>query len=212
MTNTSKLNSQISEIITRMSSLSAARDAAINSSRAIVRSSANAIRALHRNENADELLEEARLLLDQVVADTSPHPSVYWAGYTQDAMKEYAEAVITKALLSGADIPVPQDVGVEDTAWLNGLAEAASELRRDTLDALRRDDTDRAEELLSLMDMIYGQLVTIDFPDSITSGLRRTTDQFRGVLERTRGDVTMSVRQTRLERALRNAEISIPQD
>ena len=212
MTDTANLNDQISEIITRMSSLSAARDAAINSSRAIVRSSANAIRALHRGDNADDLLAEARELLDQVVADASPYPSVYWAGYTQDAMKEYAEAVITKALLANASIPSPQEVGVEDTAWLNGLAEAASELRRDTLDALRRDDTDRAEELLSTMDLIYGQLVTIDFPDSITSGLRRTTDQFRGVLERTRGDVTMSVRQTRLERALRNAERSIQKD
>lgn len=211
MTNSDALNDQVSEIISRMSSLSAARDAAINSSRAIVRSSANAIRALHRGDNADSLLAEARTLLDQIVAETTPFPSVYWAGFTQDAMKEYAEAVITKALLSGSDIPTPEEVGVEDTAWLNGLAEAASELRRDTLDALRRDDIDRAEALLSIMDLIYGQLVTIDFPDSITSGLRRTTDQFRGVLERTRGDVTMSVRQTRLERALRDAERSIQQ-
>lgn len=206
MTHSDTLNTQFPAIIERLSSLSSARDAAINSSRAIVRSSANAIRALHRGENADSLLGEARELLDQVVADASPYPSVYWAGYTQDAMKEYAEAVITKALLSGGAIPSPEDIGVEDTAWLNGLAEAASELRRDTLDALRRDDTERAEELLSSMDLIYGQLVTIDFPDSITGGLRRTTDQFRGVLERTRGDVTMSVRQTRLERALRRAE------
>lgn len=212
MTNPNRLNDQVSDIIARMSDLSAARDASINSSRAIVRSSANAIRTLHRGEDATELLADARTLLDQVVADASPFPSVYWAGYTQDAMKEYAEAVITQALLTGTDIPTPEDVGVEDTAWLNGLAEAASELRRDTLDALRRDDIERAEELLSIMDMIYGQLVTIDFPDSITGGLRRTTDQFRGVLERTRGDVTMSVRQTRLERALRNAEMSIEKD
>lgn len=212
MTDSTTLNDQISNIISRMSSLSAARDTAVNESRAIVRASANAIRALHRSDNADALLAEARSLLDQVVADASPYPTVYWAGYTQDAMKEYAEAVITKALLSGSEIPSPEDVGVEDTAWLNGLAEAASELRRDTLDALRRDDTDRAEDLLAIMDAIYGQLVTIDFPDSITSGLRRTTDQFRGVLERTRGDVTMSVRQTRLERALRNAERSIQND
>lgn len=212
MTDSTRLNDQISDIISRMSSLSAARDTAVNESRAIVRASANAIRALHRGEDADDLLSEARTLLDQVVADASPYPTVYWAGYTQDAMKEYAEAVITKSLLSGSEIPSPEEVGVEDTAWLNGLAEAASELRRDTLDALRRDDTERAEELLAIMDAIYGQLVTIDFPDSITSGLRRTTDQFRGVLERTRGDVTMSVRQTRLERALRNAEKSMQQD
>lgn len=212
MADTHDLNNHLADIISRMNHLSAARDAAINSSRAIVRTSANAIRALHRGDNADRLLEEARSLLDKVAEEVSAYPSVYWAGYTQDAMKEYAEAVITKALLSSSDIPTPEQIGVEDTAWLNGLAEAASELRRDTLDALRQDDIDRAEELLSIMDMIYGQLVTVDFPEAITGGLRRTTDQFRGVLERTRGDVTLSVRQTRLERALRNAELSIPRD
>lgn len=200
------LNSQISEIITRMSALSAARDTAVNQGRSIVRYSANAIRSLHRGENADDLLAEAKALLDQVVADAAPYPSVYWAGYTQDAMKEYAEAVITRAMLADEAIPGPDEVGVEDTAWLNGLAEAASELRRDTLDALRHDDVERAEKLLSTMDLVYGLLVTIDFPDSITGGLRRTTDQFRGVLERTRGDVTMSVRQSRLEKAIKAAE------
>ena len=206
MTTSPDLNDLVADTISRMSQLASARDTAVNTSRQIVRSSANAIRALHRGEDASALLAEARQLLDQVVAETRPYPTVYWAGYTQDAMKEYAEAAITRALLSRDEIPSAESIGVEDTAWLNGLAEAASELRRDTLDALRADDTDQAEYLLSTMDQIYGVLVTIDFPDSITGGLRRTTDQFRGVLERTRGDVTMSVRQARLERALREAE------
>lgn len=206
MTDNPNLNDMVANTIARMAQLSAARDTAVNTGRQIVRSSANAIRALHRGEDANALLAEARTLLDQVVNETSPYPAVYWAGYTQDAMKEYAEAAITQALLSDGEIPSAEQIGVEDTAWLNGLAEAGSELRRDTLDALRADDTDRAEHLLSIMDQIYSVLVTIDFPDSITGGLRRTTDQFRGVLERTRGDVTMSVRQTRLERALRQAE------
>lgn len=206
MTTSPDLNDLVADTISRMSQLASARDTAVNTSRQIVRSSANAIRALHRGEDASTLLAEARQLLDQVVAETRPYPTVYWAGYTQDAMKEYAEAAITRALLSRDEIPSAESIGVEDTAWLNGLAEAASELRRDTLDALRADDTDQAEYLLSTMDQIYGVLVTIDFPDSITGGLRRTTDQFRGVLERTRGDVTMSVRQARLERALREAE------
>lgn len=209
MTTSPDLNDLVADTISRMSQLASARDTAVNTSRQIVRSSANAIRALHRGEDASALLAEARRLLDQVMAETRPYPTVYWAGYTQDAMKEYAEAAITRALLSRDEIPSAESIGVEDTAWLNGLAEAASELRRDTLDALRADDTDQAEYLLSTMDQIYGVLVTIDFPDSITGGLRRTTDQFRGVLERTRGDVTMSVRQARLERALREAESNL---
>lgn len=196
----------VSEVIGRFDALSTARDAAVTSGRQVIRLAANAVRALHRGDDASALLANARTLLGTICEQSAPHPSVYWAGYVQDAMKEYAEAEITAAMLSGNPVPHAMTLGVEDAAWLNGLAEAASELRRDTLDALRRDDTGRAEELLGLMDAVYSVLVTVDYPDAVTGGLRRTTDQFRGVLERTRGDVTMSVRQSRLEHALRKAE------
>lgn len=203
---TDDIGRAVSEIISRFDAMSTARDAAVMNGRQVVRLAANAVRALHREDDASGLLGEARALLDSVREETSPYPNIYWAGYVQDAMKEYAEAEITSALLRGEPIPDAKALHVEDAAWLNGLAEAASELRRDTLDALRSDDTTRAEELLAHMDAIYGVLVTVDFPDAVTGGLRRTTDQFRGVLERTRGDVTMSVRQSRLEHALREAE------
>lgn len=200
------LGRAVGTIISRFESLSAVRDRAVTDGRALVRLAANAIRALHRGEDADDLLGDARALKESLGASTGPYPSVYWAGYVQDAMKEYAEAEITAALLRGTSLPVAEALGVEDAAWLNGLAEAASELRRDVLDALRGDDTGRAEHLLGMMDAIYSVLVTVDFPDAVTGGLRRTTDQFRAVLERTRGDVTVAVRQSRLEHALREAE------
>jgi translin len=203
---TDDISQSVSEIIERFDAMSTARDSAVTNSRQVVRLSANAIRALHRGDNASGLLEDARGLLDSIREESAPYPSVYWAGYVQDAMKEYAEAEITAALLGGTPIPDATALHVEDAAWLNGLAEAASELRRDTLDALRGDNTARAEDLLAQMDAIYSVLVTVDFPDAVTGGLRRTTDQFRGVLERTRGDVSMSVRQSRLEHALREAE------
>ncbi|MCO5215175.1 MAG: haloacid dehalogenase [Thermomicrobiales bacterium] len=189
--------------------MSAARDTAVNRTRTIVRLSANAVRSLHRGEDASATLAEAGAMLEDVKRYTSDYPSVYWAGYVQDAMKEYAEALITQALLNGTAVPDARAIGVEDPAWLNGLAEAASELRRDVLDTLRHDHTDQAEQLLANMEQVYDLLITVDFPDSITGGLRRTTDQFRAVLERTRGDVTMSIRQARLERALGAAEARI---
>jgi translin len=196
------------EIVSRFEATGQVRDAAISSGRRIIRGSANAIRALHRGDmtQAGILIDEARALADALVQLTLPHPAVYWAGYVQDAMKEYAEAAITAAILENRDLPAPSQLGVEDAAYLNGLAEAASELRRDTLDALRADNVERAESLLDKMDAIYDVLVTIDFPDAMTGGLRRTTDQLRAVLERTRGDLTVAVRQQRLERALHSAE------
>lgn len=203
---THQLTDHIQDIIGRFDAMSTARDSAITDGRQVIRLAANAIRALHRGEDASDLLGKARSMMDSIVEETRPYPNLFWAGYVQDAMKEYAEAEITSALLNGGPIPTPGDLRVEDAAWLNGLAEAASELRRDVLDALRRDETGRAEDLLQEMDAVYSVLVTVDFPDAVTGGLRRTTDQFRGVLERTRGDVTMSVRQSRLEHALREAE------
>ncbi len=199
-------------IIERFETLGAARDQAVTQGRQVVRLAANAVRAMHRAEfdQAGTLLGEACALLAGIRQATAPFPAVYWAGYVQDAMKEYAEAALTRAMLQGDPLPGPAELQVEDGAWLNGLAEAASELRRDTLDALRGNDIDRALALMSQMDGVYDILVTVDFPDAVTGGLRRTTDQLRAVLERTRADVTVAVRQDRLEQALRSAESQSP--
>jgi translin len=202
------LHSITNEIILRFEAMGSARDQAVNQGRQVIRLSANAIRAMHRGtfDEADALLEDASRLLGQITETTRPFPNVYWAGYVQDAMKEYAEAAITSIILQGKSLPGPGDLAIEDGAYLNGMAEAASELRRDTLDALRGSDIERALGLMDEMDSIYAALVTIDFPDGVTGGLRRTTDQLRAVLERTRGDVTIAVRQDRLEQALLAAE------
>ena len=196
------------DIISRLDAVNARRDRALNEGRQTIRLSANAIRAIHRSEldDAKLLIEEARKLLSELVEELEPFPAIYWQGYVQDAMKEFGEACIVLAMVSGEPIPSPSTLGIEDAPWLNALAEAASELRRELLDALRRGDGDRAEHLLASMDTAYDLLVTVDFPDGITGGLRRTTDQFRAVLERTRNDLTLTMTQDRLERALRAAE------
>jgi translin len=185
-----------------------ARERAIKASREIIRTSANAIRAIHRNE-----LEAARTQMDAaaaavaaVRADLAGHPDLYFTGYTQDAQKEYAESRCAYAFIAAEPVPTPDELGVEVASYLNGLAEAASELRRYILDALRRDDDSRCEELMQVMDDAYNVMVVMDFPDALTGGLRRTTDQLRAVLERTRGDLTMTTRQRRLERLLAERE------
>ena len=180
------------------------REQAIRVSREVVRTSANAIRAVHRNEldEARELIAAAGALVRETQQTLEGNADLYFTGYTQDAQKEYAEACAVLAFIAHTELPLPADIGVETPSYLNGLAEAASELRRYILDSLRRDDDSRAEELMRYMDDVYNILVVMDFPDALTSGLRRTTDQLRGVLERTRGDLTMTMRQRRLERLL----------
>jgi translin len=207
MTDARSANRITEAVVRRFETIAAARDGAVGEGRQLVRLAANSVRATHRGEveAAEALLTEARQRLTTLADGLRPFPNLYWAGYVQDAAKEVAEAAITLAVVADRPLPGPEELGVEDAAWLNALAEAASELRRQVLDKLRAGDLPRAEALLGTMDDIYAALVTVDFPDAITGGLRRTTDQLRAVLERTRGDVTLAVTQGRVERALREA-------
>lgn len=187
---------------------SVARERGLSLSRGVIRSSANAIRAIHRGEfeEAQRLIASARDAVSEAVEALEHHPYILYAGFIQDAQKEYAEANITYAIIVGEELPSPDVLGVGYAAYLNGLGEAAGELRRYALDELRRGHLERSEEVLQAMDDIYGVLVTMDYPDAMTGGLRRTTDMVRGVLEKTRGDLTVAVRQRELEVALHDLE------
>jgi translin len=186
----------------------AAREHALRWSRELVRTCANSIRAVHRHEfgSAESLLAEAHGLNEQICRALADHSDLYWAGYVQDAQKELVEACCTFALVRGEPLPDPVALGVAPAAFLNGLAEAVGELRRYTLDLLRRGEAEGCERLLNAMDDIYSLLVTLDYPDALTGGLRRSTDNARGILEKTRGDLTLALRQEALVEALRSAE------
>lgn len=191
-------------VLHRLEAKHRAREESLDRSRQATRSSANAIRAAHRGERtrALELLDEAGAALTAAVTACADHPAVEHAGFLQDAQKEYAEARTTLALVSGETLPSPRDLGVDDAAYLNGLAETVGELRRHTLDVMRTGDLDRCEELLAAMEDIYGMLVTVDYPDGVTAGLRRSTDVARSIIERTRGDLATSAVQADLRDAL----------
>ncbi len=203
-----KLDLIIEGIRERLDRQNSARDVALQRSRELIRFCAHTIRAIHREEfdKAEELLQKASSAAKIMVKDLEAHPTVYFAGYTQDSLKELAEASITYAIVKGNPIPSPEDLGIPDPAYLGGLSEAATELRRHALDLVRRGRLERAEELLDAMDEIYSYLVTIDFPDAITGGLRRNTDILRSVMERTRGELTVISQQQKLREALAEFE------
>jgi translin len=182
-----------------------AREEALQASRDAIRHAANAIRAAHRREldTARDRLQDARDALHTAGAAAADHPAVEHAGFLTDAQKEYAEAHTTLALIAGEPLPGPEDLGMDDAPYLNGLAETVGELRRHLLDELRFGRLERCEAVLADMQDIHSLLVTIDFPDGVTGGLRRSTDVARSIIERTRGDLTNALVQARLEAALR---------
>lgn len=189
----------------------AVRDEALNQARTLTRHCAHAIRAVHRQDEdkAAQELAAAKELAETLTESLKDYPNLYFAGYTQDALKEYAEANIVAALINNGSLPTPQELGLEGNTYLKGLAEAVGELRRRCLDILRGGHSEEAEQLLTHMDDIYAVLVTMDYPDAVTHGLRRLTDICRSIVERTRGDITMSLRQERLEKTLRQVESNL---
>lgn len=204
------LQPTIDRVRDELEARSAARDQAIRRSRVLIRHCANSIRAMHRGEfdQARDLLDTACEAARELVQDVSDYPGVYRAGYTQDALKEYVEACAVLAMLRREPVPAPEELGVsvDYPAYLGGLAEAASEMRRAILDTVRRGDLERGETLLADMEDVYVAMTTIDFPDAVTGGLRRKTDALRAVLERTRGDLTVTKQQERLRQALLDFE------
>ena len=199
-----KLENIVDKIRQDFDTRSAARDKALAQARQLTRSCSLAIRAVHRDDT-DEMMEyltDAHKLAGALTIDLQDHPELFHAGYTQDALKEYAEANVTCALIQNQPLQTPEELGVVNATYLKGLSEVVGELRRRILDILRHGYSEEAERLLGYMDEIYSVLVTIDYPDAITYGLRRQTDIARSIIEKTRGDITFSLRGEHLEQAI----------
>lgn len=199
-----KLESIADQIRRNFDSRTSAREQALAQARQLTRACSLAIRAVHRDESEtmQAQLLEARQIADALRNSLASHPDLFHAGYTQDALKEFVEANVTCALIKNQPLPTPEELGVEPATFLNGLAEVVGELRRRTLDILRHGYSNEAERLMGVMDDIYSVLVTMDYPDAITNGLRRQTDLARGIIEKTRGDITFSLRGGHLEQAI----------
>ncbi len=208
MSEINNLDDIAEQIRVKLSARDEAREKALPRCRDAIRYCSQAIRAVHRQEfdQAEALLQKARDLLTEAERAVAPYKELSSTGFIRDAHKELAEGRITLALVTGQQLPDPASLGVEAAAYLNGMGEAVGELRRYLLDGMRRGDLSRSEEMLSNMDDIYSVLVTMDFPDALTGGLRRTTDMVRGVLERTRSDLTLVMRQKDLENKIEKLE------
>lgn len=201
---TTSLTDIVETIRSELTTLNTLRDATLARSRSLTRSCAHSIRAIHRHEwaEADALLTQARAEARDMVGAIAGQPTLYHAGYTQDSLKELVEAHLVNAVSRGLSLPTPDELYVTGPTYLRGMSEAATEMRRFVLDLMRRGQVVEAEQYLEFMDEVYSHLVTVDFPDAVTDGLRRHTDVLRGVLERTRGDLTMAIRQDQMRAAL----------
>jgi translin len=195
------LSDRIRESFNRQNAI---RDQALAQSRDLTRHAARAIRAIHRDDTdlAQEYLAKANQLAEALRIGLQDEPDLYFSGYTQDALKEFCEAHLTVATVLNQDWPTPEELHVEFATYLNGMSEVVGELRRRIMDTMRAGHSPEVERLLEVMDDIYALLVTMDYPDALTYGLRRRTDIARSIIERTQADVTISYRQQLLEKRI----------
>ncbi|MFO7945466.1 MAG: haloacid dehalogenase [Armatimonadota bacterium] len=202
------------EIRKELNALHEARETAYSKSRDIVRSSSISIKSVHREEfdRARDALEETREMVQEMHTALADAPGLSYGGFVADSEKEYAEAAITLACVTGETIPTHDDLNIPGAAWLNGLAEVVGEFRRHVLDMIRTNNLDRAEKFLGAMDDIYQVIMSFDYPDAIALGLRRRSDAARGMVERSRGDLTNALRQASLEKRLKELEESLQQE
>ena len=206
------LNALEAEVRAELDGKYTARELTLKNSRPIIRNSANAIRALHRGDvdGARELLAEVRVLIAEAEASIDGHWDIYHAGFFYDAVKEYAEAELTAALLVGEPMPLPSELGIDAVPYLKGLGEAVGEQRRRLLDQLRHGQLAGAERTFADMETVHDLLTSIDYPDGMTSGLRRTTDVARALIERSRADLTSTIVQERLRAELSESQENPP--
>ena len=204
--NLSSFETEIGTVRDGMQAMHEARETILVSTRKMGQLAARSIRHVHRRDfdTARSLLAEAQAAARQARAMLAPHPELNPA-YLHDTEKEMVEAAVVLALVGNADLPTREDLGCGTNAYLHGLAEAASEVRRYALDEMREGKLEEAGRILGEMEAIYEELIAFDFPDSLTNGLRRALDALRAVIERTRSDLTATVSQQKLVEALDRA-------
>lgn len=192
----------------QLEAIHADREKAYTTSREIVQAASATIKAVHREEfdEAREQVAKTKALHEQMMEAVAASPEIGYAGFVGDAAREYAEAALVLALIAEDELPGPGEIGVDPADWLNGLGDTVGELRRHVLDLIRQDEVEAAEKYLEMMDEIYQTIMSFDYPQAVTKGLRTRSDQARGAVERTRGDLTNALRQSRLERRMRQLE------
>lgn len=204
----SKWEATVGELRDRASKMHEAREAGLSLCRKLIQASAKCIRHIHRHQfaEAEALLNEAIQIAKSAQGALKPYGELYYAGYLHDAEKEMVEAAAMFSIVKEGPLPHPDKLGVQIMSFLNGMGEAASEARRFALDEMRAGRLSEAERILAQMESIYDELITFDFADSMTGGLRRTCDALRAVIERTRSDITMTASQRALIDAIESAK------
>lgn len=183
------LNATICEALGSLQETELRREQTIGLSREIIRETKRVIHAIHSYRN-DVSVSDLEILVSKLKGLTADDPCM--SGPAEDAFAEYCEAVIFFHIATGADIPSYKELNVSPRPWVLGLADCIGELRRMLLNSVMSGNIRKAEELFSVMEGIYNNIMLFDSPESVLP-IRRKQDIARSLMEKTRADLTNAV-------------------
>ncbi len=204
------LESNLNNLSETFDKLNEIRETSLTISRAIVRDCSKSIRFIHRSDikGAEEFIDSAKKKITELKKLTENVSEISFAGYVLDAEREYVEAVLFYVYESKGYIEPFEKFNVHPSSYIQGIGDTIGEWRRKALDHLRNLELVKSESYLNIMEEGLGILNELDYPDALTGGLRRYADNARGIIERTRSDITNAF----VNEALRNDISNIKKD
>ena len=190
----------VSEIKNSFDSIYNIREDSLKISRKSIQYASKSIRSVHRQElnEAEEYLIECQKCLSELMILTYDYPMIKYNGFVVDAEKEMVEASLVLTFEKDSILLFPSELNVSAVGYVGGLGDAIGEWRRRSLDLLRQLQIDEASKYLSIMELGLDILCELDYPDGMTGGLRRISDNARSIIERTRSDITNASVQAQL--------------
>lgn len=196
----SNLDEVISGLELRLNERDGIRDQAVEECRKILHLARVEIQGIHRGEDVTPLLQETRRRLLHLRGWLCGYPDLFSSGFGREAMQEATEALCVHAFIAGGPLPDPREIGVSDTAYLDGLGDVPGEMRREALRQLRAHDLESAFRYLDFMERILDALMRFVYPDQTI--IKHKQDVARTLIEATRGELAVASQHIELAKKL----------
>ncbi|MFX1321058.1 MAG: hypothetical protein ACFFAQ_05365 [Promethearchaeota archaeon] len=197
------LKNIFSELTESLDKLDLDREEILKISRIIIRECSIAIKSIHRKE-FDQYEIKMQLVKnnhEKLVSLVNKTPGIFYK-YLKTPEQEYAEAVSFYSIILKKKVPSPHEMKIDPLNFALGLADVVGELRRYALDNIRDSQVKDLNEILESMDDIYSNLFSLDYPSGLIQDLRQKTDRARLIIEKTRGDISISLQMNDLKRCI----------
>ncbi|MEM4831296.1 MAG: hypothetical protein QW740_02560, partial [Sulfolobales archaeon] len=155
--------------------------------------------------NADSALSELSRVFQALVESISRHPELFYSNLFYSVAAEYVEAIQLYSVVFEGRLKDLEEIGVHPIPYVLGSIDLIGELKRASLELLRKEEYVESFKYFEVAERIYEELLSIDFADTVIHGFRRKLDVYRKVIDDWRVLLIDIESRVRLEKACREA-------